>query len=73
MGEAADQKRSRGISVGAIMAGTLLAEVGDPHRFPTGDHFVSYCGTEPVERRSGPNTRMQINPDGNRRLNGHYT
>lgn len=55
--------------VGAIMAGTLLAEVGDPHRFPTADHFASYCGAAPVERGSGPNTRMQINPGGNRRLN----
>jgi transposase len=55
--------------VGAIMAGTLLAEVGDPHRFPNADHFASYCGAAPVERGSGQNTRVQINPGGNRRLN----
>jgi transposase len=55
--------------VGAIVAGTLLAEVGDPRRFPTADHFASYCGVAPVERGSGQNSRMQVNPGGNRRLN----
>jgi transposase len=55
--------------IGAIMAGTLLAETGDPQRFPNADHFASYCGAAPVERGSGQNTRMQINPGGNRRLN----
>lgn len=55
--------------VGAIVAGVLLAEVGDPRRFPTADHFASYCGVAPVERGSGQNSRMQVNPGGNRRLN----
>jgi transposase len=55
--------------VGAIVAGTLLAELGDPQRFPTADHFASYCGVAPVERGSGQNSRMQVNPGGNRRLN----
>lgn len=55
--------------VGAIVAGTLLAEVGDPRRFPTADHFASYCGAAPVERGSGQNSRMQVNHGGNRRLN----
>jgi transposase len=55
--------------VGAILAGTLLAELGDPQRFPTADHFASYCGVAPVERGSGQNSRMQVNPGGNRRLN----
>jgi transposase len=32
-------------------------------------HFASYCGAAPVERGSGQNRRMQINPGGNRRLN----
>lgn len=49
--------------------GTLLAEVGDPQRFPTVDHFTSYCGAAPVERGSGQNSRMQVNPGGNCRLN----
>jgi transposase len=55
--------------VGAIVAGTLLAEVRDPQRFPTVDHFASYCGVAPVERGSGKNSRMHVNPGGNRRLN----
>src|ERR1700751_3082999 len=55
--------------VGPIVADVLLAETGDPQRFPSPDHFASYCGAAPVERGSGQNTRMQINPGGNRRLN----
>jgi len=55
--------------VGAVIAGTLLAEVGDVQRFPNEDHFASYCGAAPVERGSGQNSRMQVNPGGNRRLN----
>jgi transposase len=55
--------------VGAIVGGTLLAEVGDPRRFSTANHFASYCGAAPIERGSGQHSRMQINPGGNRRLN----
>jgi transposase len=55
--------------VGAIVAGTVLAEAGNPQRFPNADHFASYCGAAPVEKGSGQNSRMQINPGGNRRLN----
>src|SRR3954447_7378759 len=52
--------------VGAVVAGTLLAEVGHAQRFPSADHFASYCGAAPVERGSGQSSRMQINPGGNR-------
>lgn len=55
--------------VGPIIAGVLLAEVGNPKRFATANHFASYCGAAPVERGSGQNCRMQVNPGGNRRLN----
>lgn len=55
--------------VGPVVAGVLLAETGDPKRFATVNHFASYCGAAPVERGSGQNTRMQVNPGGNRRLN----
>ena len=55
--------------VGPIVAGVLLAETGDPRRFASPHHFASYCGAAPVERGSGQNHRMQINPGGNRRLN----
>jgi transposase len=54
--------------VGPIIAGVLLAETGDPRRFASTDHFASYCGAAPVERSSGQNRRMQVNPGGNRRL-----
>jgi len=57
------------LGVGPILAGVLLAETGDPRRFATADHFASYCGAAPVERGSGQNRRMQVNPGGNRRLN----
>jgi transposase len=56
--------------VGPVVAGTVLAEVGEVQRFPSAHHFATYCGAAPVERGSGQNTRMQINPGGNRRLNG---
>jgi transposase len=55
--------------VGPVIAGTVLAEVGEVQRFPSANHFATYCGAAPVERGSGQNTRMQINPGGNRRLN----
>ena len=55
--------------VGPIVAGVLLAEAGDPKRFASANHFASYCGAAPVERGSGQNCRMQVNPGGNRRLN----
>jgi transposase len=56
--------------VGPVVAGTVLAEVEEVQRFPSAHHFATYCGAAPVERGSGQNTRMQINPGGNRRLNG---
>jgi len=55
--------------VGPIVAGILLAEVGNPKRFASANHFASYCGAAPVERGSGQNCRMQVNPGGNGRLN----
>ena len=55
--------------VGPIVAGVLRAETGDPRRFASPHHFASYCRAAPVERGSGQNCRMQINPGGNRRLN----
>lgn len=57
------------LGVGPIVAGVVLAEAGDPRRFASAHHFASYCGAAPVERGSGQNSRMQVNPGGNRRLN----
>lgn len=58
------------LGVGPVVAGVLLAEAGDPRRFASAHHFASYCGVAPTERGSGQNRRMQVNPGGNRRLNG---
>src|SRR5262245_25880525 len=54
--------------VGPIVAGVPLAEAGDQKRLASANHFASDCGAAPVERGSGQNCRMQVNPGGNRRL-----
>ena len=55
--------------VGPVVAGVLLAEAGNAARFHSAGHFASYCGAAPVDRGSGQNCRVQVNPGGNRRLN----
>jgi transposase len=55
--------------VGPIVAGLILAHVGDPARFPTRARFASYNGTAPIEASSGPRKRRRLNPRGNRKLN----
>ena len=55
--------------IGVVLAGTVLAEVGDIERFKNAHHFASYCGAAPVERGSGKNTRWCVNVSGNRQLN----
>ncbi|UQN09778.1 transposase [Deinococcus sp. QL22] len=55
--------------IGVVMAGTVLAEMGDIKRFETVHHFASDCGAAPVERGSGKNTRWCVNVGGNRQLN----
>ena len=55
--------------IGMVLAGTILAEVGDIKRFENAHHFASYCGAAPVERGSGKNTRWCVNVSGNRQLN----
>ena len=39
--------------VGAIVAATVIGDVGDMSRFPTRDHFAAYNGTAPIEVSSG--------------------
>jgi transposase len=41
---------------GPLMLGTLLAEIGDVRRFPTGRHVLSYLGWCPYARQSGTKT-----------------
>ena len=55
--------------VGPVIAGLLLAEVGDIGRFKTQHHFASYCGAAPVPRESGASKHVRVNRGGNRRLN----
>jgi transposase len=55
--------------VGVVVAGVILAEVGNISRFPDEDHFASYCGCAPVVRSSGRTRRVVVNRGGNRRLN----
>lgn len=55
--------------VGPIVAGLILAHVGDPARFPNPERFASYNGTAPIEASSGPRKRHRLNPRGNRKLN----
>lgn len=55
--------------VDVVLAGTILAEVGDIRRFATRDQFAAYCGAAPVPRGSGGSSRWCVNTGGNRRLN----
>ena len=48
--------------VGPVVAGVLLAETADPKRFTSADHFASYSGAAPVDRGSGQNSRVSVNP-----------
>ena len=49
-------------------AAVILAKAGDAERFRDQHAFASYVGCAPVERSSGGQKRMQLNPGGNRRL-----
>jgi transposase len=57
------------LGVGPVIAGVLLAEVGDIQRFRSKDHFASYCGAAPVPWESGASKHVRVNRGGNRRLN----
>src|SRR5262249_39017279 len=56
--------------VGPVIAGRILAEVGDVARFATKDTFASYNGTAPIDASSGEQVRHRLSRAGNRR-NGH--
>lgn len=55
--------------VGPVVAGRILAEVGDIARFPTKDHFATYNGTAPIDVSSGEQVRHRLSRAGNRRIN----
>ena len=55
--------------IGPIIAGRILAEVGDVARFATKDKFASYNGTAPIDVSSGEQVRHRLSRAGNRRIN----
>jgi transposase len=55
--------------VGSVIAGRILAEVGDVARFATKDTFASYNGTAPIDVSSGDQVRHRLSGAGNRRIN----
>jgi len=55
--------------IGPVIAGRILAEVGDVARFATKDHFASYNGTAPIDASSGEQVRHRLSRAGNRRIN----
>ena len=48
---------------------TILAEVGNPRRYPTKAKFAMANGTAPLEASSGRVVRHRLNRGGNRQLN----
>jgi transposase len=55
--------------IGPVIAGRILAEVGDVRRFTTKDKFATYNGTAPIDVSSGDQVRHRLSRAGNRRLN----
>jgi hypothetical protein len=55
--------------IGPVIAGRILAEVGDVARFATKDTFASYNGTAPIDVSSGDQIRHRLSRAGNRRIN----
>ena len=56
--------------VGPAICATLVAEIGDIHRFSDGDQLVAYAGVHPAEKSSGqkganPETSWQMAKTGN--------
>jgi transposase len=55
--------------IGPVIAGRILAEVGNVARFATKDTFASYNGTAPIDVSSGDQIRHRLSRAGNRRIN----
>ena len=53
---------------GPLLGARALAEIGDPDRFATGDHLVSYAGLAPVVWQSGQMKSTRRFRTGNKRL-----
>jgi transposase len=50
--------------IGPVIAGRILAEVGDVARFATKDAFASYNGTAPIDTSSGEQVRHRLSRGG---------
>ena len=55
--------------VGVLVAAAILAEVGNPGRYPTKAKFAMANGTAPLEASSGRVVRHRLNRGGNRQIN----
>ena len=55
--------------IGTVGAGEILAQVGDPGKYPTKAKFAMANGTAPLQASSGRTVRHRLNRGGNRRLN----
>ena len=55
--------------IGTLTAATILAHVGDVHRFRSAAAFATYTGTAPIEESSGEVVRHRLSRAGNRQLN----
>jgi len=55
--------------VGPVVAGRILADVGDVARFADRNRFASWTGTAPLDASSGEHTRHRLSRAGNRRVN----
>ena len=50
--------------IGPVIAGRIMAEVGDVSRFPGKDHFATYNGTAPLDVSSGEQVRHRLSRAG---------
>ena len=55
--------------IGDLLAGKILARVGDIDRFRSAAAFASYTGTAPIEVSSGDVVRHRLSRAGDRQLN----
>ncbi|WP_083933473.1 IS110 family transposase [Sciscionella marina] len=54
---------------GPVLTARIIGRAGSLARFPSADHFASYCGTAPIEVSSGDVTRHRLSRAGDRQLN----
>ena len=59
--------------VGPVLAAKIIGHSGAIGRFPTRNHYASYCGTAPIEASSGEQRRYRLSRAGNRTLDRRCT